>query len=411
MKTIFKNKPLIALDLGTTKFCLAMLTLTDAQEPCIKTVSVQASGMRRGMLSSFNEAKQALFKLTDIAEQEFDIDVNEVVVGIAGSHIHGRVIHEHFEKIDQKISYRTIANCQKVTKERHTEPEKEFLHLIPLSYQLDQREWTRSPVGLSANNLNIKYFGIESDKNYLRDVLRLCNECGLKIANLYAEPYASGSVVSTARAKKYGLVTADIGGGTTDGMIYYDGRPVKTFTVNIAGKLMTSDLAFGLGVSYEDAEALKLNYGILSQSHSISLTSKDNQQKIIKPNAIEQILKARIAELASFINKEIAESKNQMKSGLLLTGGGSEVKGIQNYMSKLLGLEVFKEKPAISKELFPISAKPGFDDTSFLSTKYATAVGLLHLYILDKLNSEHTKKNAFMERYFHKLYRWIKELA
>ena len=103
---------------------------------------------------------------------------------------------------------------------------------------------------------------IDADKSYVKDVIRLCNNCGLEVSNIFSEPFASSSVSVKDEQKQNGVVIADIGGGTTDGIIFQNGKPIDVFTVNIGGSLMTQDIAKGLNVNQELAETVKKEFGL-----------------------------------------------------------------------------------------------------------------------------------------------------
>ena len=302
---------LFALDLGTTKFCLATLESEHKKSPpTIKTLSVKAKGMRRGMLSDFAEAKRSLQQLITIGEREFKNPVTEVVVGIAGSHLKGETnISQLALSADTTVDRSVLNNLKKVSElKTPLNSEHGVLQSIPINYQLDERDPVDNPIGLSGSVISGKFFTIKGDKFYLKDVIRLCNECGLKVLRLYAEPVASASVILDDELKMTGTTMADIGGGTTDGIIFKGGKPVKIFTVNIGGKLMTSDLSIGLGISYDEAEEIKIKLGLnpnYEDLKNIENKWSENPDFIKK---VTTILGPRILELGHMIEEQIKRS-------------------------------------------------------------------------------------------------------
>ena len=128
------------------------------------------------------------------------------------------------------------------------------------------------------------FFLIDADKFYLKDIVDVCNESGLQVQRLYSEPFASASVTVPDAYKQLGVALADIGGGTTDGIVFKGGRPVGAFTVNVAGKLMTSDLAIGLSISPEEAEKIKIRFGIKPRpGDTAEVLDIRNQPKTVGP--------------------------------------------------------------------------------------------------------------------------------
>ena len=258
------SKKIFALDLGTTKFCLAMLKYDSSNKmPTIKTSTVPAQGMRRGMLVDMHAAKEALMNLIDIAEQNLKVDINQVVVGIAGSHLESQInpatlSHPHPTAITPGV----INKLKKQAREQGEDKNKIVIHTTPTVYKLDDYNQTPNPLGFSCNKLLCDYFIVKkAQKEYLADVVRLCNLCGIKVTRLYAEPYASASVIASSGAQKIGVAVTDIGGGTTDGMIFSEGHPKKIFTINVGGTTITNDLCIGLGISKRKQKESKPLWG------------------------------------------------------------------------------------------------------------------------------------------------------
>ena len=265
-----KHKELFALDLGTTKFCLATIRFdSETGEPVIKKTVVPAGGMSRGMLSNMQEAEIALNKLLDLAEKDFARDIREVVVGVAGSHLSGKIGRASHDLGGEVV--KNTDETEVLEKCKIASSGLEILHNIPLSFQIDDREHVDNAIGFSGDFLKCESFIIEADKNYLKDIIRLCNNCGISVQKLYAEPFASSCVTVPFNLKQAGVAIADIGGGTTDGIVFKNGKPIKLFTVNIAGRLITSDLSIGLQISDDDAKSIKHKFGLLNSEEPSKL--------------------------------------------------------------------------------------------------------------------------------------------
>ena len=202
------DNELFALDLGTTKFCLATIRFGDnTSTPTIKKTVVPSGGMHRGMLSNMREATEALNRLLDLAESDFARDIREVVVGVAGSHLTGKIGRATLDiggdVILKEDQFDIVEKCKSPS------DGMEILHNIPLSFQVDQREHVENPVGFSGDFLRCESFLIEADKNPFKDLIR--NNCGLSVQKLYAEPFASSCVTVPFSLKQAGVAIADIG--------------------------------------------------------------------------------------------------------------------------------------------------------------------------------------------------------
>ena len=268
--------------------------------------------MRRGMLSSFDEAQEALDKLIELGEQKFSSVIEDVVVGIAGSHLVSEVVSvECFHPHPSVINMQTIQGLELQAKNKNKNKEKEIIHIIPIRYCIDDRTQTKNPQRFNFNKLTGDFFIIKADKLYLLDIIRLCNHSGLRIRKLYAEPFASASIVLDNSTKEHGVAITDIGGGTTDGIIFQGGEPLKVFTLNIGGKIITNDLALGLGLSFAEAEHIKTTHGLISSEKNTYIQAKNihNNTSNINPQIIYNILGSRIAELSQLIKIEIQSQK------------------------------------------------------------------------------------------------------
>lgn len=399
---------IFALDLGTTKFCLGYLQFNrkDASVS-VDTVTVISQGMNRGMIADFYAAQKSLATLLDLAEKEFNCRIDRVCLGVSGTHLKsGFVTVQIPMDNDRIVKPRTLEKIKEhIRYENHSE-KRELIHISPYGYQIDDREWLINPIGFSGTNLGAKFFVIEADRYYLSDLVRLCNSCGIKVSSLVSEQYASSMVTVEAPRKELGVVLLDIGGGTTDGLVFMNGKPSKVFTVNIGGNLMTKDLSIGLGIPFDEAERIKVVAGLSKNDPGFSWDIRDVQGRDCKidPMQLFEILKARIAELAELVKKEIAPFKPLIQGGVILTGGGSEVLGISPIFQQILRMPVDKVDPVF---------KVFVDDSegSKLSSKYATVLGLLHQeYSSHRANLGMGIRIGPVGGSLQRLVNWVKEL-
>jgi cell division protein FtsA len=404
---------LFALDLGTTKFCLAaLLHGSNNEPPRIEIVSVDAQGMRRGMLANFEKASQALNSLLENAERQLGVDISRVVTGVAGSHLDGFKATASTYIDEEVISPNILLRLSSQVEQANRRDGKEILHTVPISYRIDNRESTNNPIGFSGKMLHGEFLMIFSDQHYLKDIVNLCNHCGLQVSNLYAEPFASSSVTLADKNKELGAAVADIGGGTTDGIVYQNGRPSGVFTVNVASLMMTNDLAIGLGISQEEAERAKIFFGLIAGEYSQSLEVKTltGHNRVVYWREVAEILAPRIKELTLHIVKELLPYKGMLAGGILLTGGGANVKGIGGYMSELIKIPVKRVNPVleIPQQLFQSSDKSNYYENS---TKFATSLGLLNLEISRHIEAQRKNKKTWPARYLSQFVNWLKELS
>lgn len=399
-----------ALDLGTTKFCIANLILPkNAEDPIeILTTCIPAEGMHRGMLADKDKAIKCLTKLVENFEKSYCSDVHKAIVGVAGCHLQGRTLRVTRSLPKKSVFPKDLLELNKQIEHENNSLKREILHTIPVSYAVDSRNKLENPLGLHGDTLSGDFFVIDAEKSYLRDIIDICNKSGLHVVKLYSEPLASSSVTLSDELKALGCSVLDIGGGTSDGLVYINGRPNHLYTINVAGKMMTNDLAIGLGISYRDAETLKLHLGLNNDHFPIEFQDIFGKTKAVFRSEALRILTPRIYELAILVGKELAPFKNYLKGGMILTGGASNVTGIIEIFTKYLGIPTTKIDPEL--KLFD-SRKSHHE---FQGPKYsgpmATTLGLIHLEASRLKLSNSDKILTKRSRYFGTIINWLKEL-
>lgn len=414
MHTAKLMKNIFALDLGTTKFCLATLREVPGREqPIVETISVPAEGMRRGMLANVQQAKVALQSLLETAEKQWQTDIGKVVVGVAGSHLQSRIVTASSQVEGATIAPKDLQKLIEKVEAQQISDTRELLHTVPIGYRIDDRETIEDPLGFSGRTLTGDFFLIDADKFYLKDIVEICNDTGLQVVRLYSEPFASASVTVPDSHKQLGVALGDIGGGTTDGIVFKNGRPMAAFTVNVAGKLMTSDIAIGLNIAPEDAEMAKIRFGLKPRvEDAVEVRDVRGQTRLLSGAQVTPILGARIHELCGLMMRELVRHRGTLGAGVLLTGGGADVKGIAEYFQSKMGVPVGKARPVFAAEAGTASiASEDAIAKSQHPTKHATVLGLLNLELGRMKETGRHRKNSWTSRYLGQLVNWIKELS
>ena len=404
---------LFSLDLGTTKFCMATLQELPGQSGySIATVSVPAGGMRRGMLANIEQAKVALRSLLELAEKEFGTDIGRVVVGVAGSHLRSRVVGSSRSLTGSVVTAQDILSLLEQVESDQPSEGRELLHTVPIGYRVDARESVDDPLGFRGSTLSGEFFLIDADKNYMKDIVDVCNDSGLQVVRLYSEPFASASVTVPDSFKQLGVAIADIGGGTTDGLVFKGGRPTFAFTVNVAGRLMTNDLAIGLSLSYEVAESVKLRFGIKPRlGDQMSVIDIRGEGRILGESHTSPVLLPRVQELCSLLARELSAYRGTLGAGLLLTGGGADVIGITDYFQSRLHIPVARARPMLSEDRSNSVTVEGALAQSPHPTRFATVIGLLNLEIGRLGDQEKSRKSSWTNRYLGQFFNWVRELS
>lgn len=389
-------KNLFALDLGTTKFCLAALCW-HGDKPKLEVVDIPADGMHLGMVSDIARAERCLGELIEKAEKQLNLSIEKVVVGVAGSHLRAYMATHSIPIGRQNCTYRHIQRMIDEVETKEENPFREILHCVPVAYKIDHREEIDNPLGFTGSQLTGRFFVIDSDKDYLKDLIKICNSNGLEVTRLYSEPFASASVSVDEESKQLGIAIADIGGGTTDGIIFQNGKPVHAFTINIAGSMMTKDVAIGLNLSFSEAEKVKHHFGLSFLKHQKEPSGTvDPMEK-----RVFIILGSRIHELGAHLANELKGFRGLLGGGILLTGGGAQVQEIDQFMADRFKVKVSTRQPHLTE------VRPKEDH---VNTRHATALGLLNLE-LGRHYSDKNREGSMSRRYLDHFVNWIRELS
>ena len=395
------TKETFALDLGTTKFCVAMPSQLKSASPQLDIVTTAAAGMKRGMLCDLKEAGEAVNRLIEQAEKRFNADIEKVAVGIAGTHLKGYHSSRTIDLESTTVSKDVLDQLESQIKRDHGNQHTQIIHVLPIHFHLADRREIENPIGLSGSKLTGDYFVVEADKYYLTDVVRLCNDCGLEVVQFMAEPFASSLVTAVESLRQLGVVVADIGGGTTDCMVHLGSRPSKIFTINVGGQLMTSDLSLGLGIAREEAEKLKTLWGLSYRGQGnrhIDISNAMGQNIRVSAADVFEILAPRALELGELILSGCGPSRSHLTAGIVLTGGSSQISGFSQFLNHELKINVQSIKPVISRS-----------SHIDVSTRYATISGIVQ-NILDT-DDNLQRETSFMSHYISPVMNWFRDLS
>lgn len=381
-----------AIDLGTSKFCIARVNPAafgvngvNPSAQVIDSLAVPARGTRRGMIVDFKSALDCLAGLVEQAESRWNCDIELAVVGVAGSHLRSHVAKGSIQlRPDQPITRDAVRKLnEQMVSAFASSPaatQRDLLDAVATGWQVDLRDPVEDPVGFSGATLSADFLMIDADKAYLRDVVRLVNAAGIRVTRLVSEPLASAHVCAGPEFRTLGCCVVDIGGGTSDGLVFAGGKPALAFSVPMAGFSLTTDLSVALNIPHREAERIKTIYGLAAPAAgSITVETVHGTQKQVSGDLVAQIMEARCRELTIAVARNLVPFKGKLGGGVLLTGGGSQLQGLPELMSASMKVPV--------KAINPRFVNPGAVATSAtrLAPKFATALGLLVLSMDENL--------------------------
>lgn len=398
---------IVAIDVGTTKICVLVgHKINEEQCEIIGIGKAPSIGLERGVIVDVAPAIQSIKTAIHEAELMAGITIESAAIGISGSHINARnstgMIPIKHGDIRAADIARVIAAAQAIPL---LEGEK-ILHVIPQLYTIDGHQTVRDPIGMHGVRLEAHVHIITGGVTSVQNLVRCCEAAGVKVHDVVLEPIASAEAVLSKDERELGVGMLDIGGGTADFAVYQKGAIRHTHIFSIAGNLFTNDIALCLRTTRAEAERIKKEYATVNLEkelfgYPITVKSVDGEQdKTITIQELSSIVSARADELFLLLHHELSKFRltQFMPAGLVITGGGSLLDGLDKQSEKILDIPT-----RIGKVKAPVTFHEELSNPS-----YATGYGLL-LYMLKKQKSEKTSElsGPIVNRIFWKMKSWI----
>ncbi|NIR49463.1 cell division protein FtsA [candidate division KSB1 bacterium] len=392
------------LDIGTTKIGAIIAEVDGSHmEPTIVGVGTSPSdGLRRGVVVNLDKTVRSIETALEEAEQMAGVQVNEVFAGIAGDHIrsiNGRgvvAVAGPNNEITQADVRRVIDAAKAVA----LPIDREILHILPQEFTVDDQHGIKDPVGMSGVRLEAEVHIVTGAITSAQNIYRSIGRADMRVLDLVLEPLASSYAVLGNDEKELGVIVMDLGGGTIDIAMFFEGCVRHTAVVGLGGKNVTNDIAIGLRTPVDQAEQIKINHG-----HAIHRDEDRNEtievpdvggrspRRISKAYLID-IIQPRMEEILSLAYREVKKSNyvHLMTSGLVLTGGGSMLNGTVELAEEIFDMPVKLGIPERFNGLRDLVRSP----------IHATGVGLIHYGIHHKFDA-----NDFLGHDEHGMFYWV----
>ena len=372
----------VGLDIGTTKIACIVGRKTDNGKIEILGMGKSPSvGVTRGVVSNIEKTVQSIRAAVEEAEAKSGIEINIVNVGIAGQHIksmqHRGMITRDITGSETEISQQDIDNLIEDMYKLVMKPGEEIIHVLPQEYIIDRQSGIKDPIGMAGVQLEANLHIIIGQIAAAKNIYKCVAKAGLEVAELILEPLASAAAVLSEEEKEAGVVLVDIGGGTTDVAIFHDGIIRHTAVIPFGGNVITEDIKEGCTIMHRQAELMKTKFGTAfphdSQENEIvcipGLRGRDPKEISIKN--LSHIINARISEMLEHVYYEIKNSGYEKKliGGIVLTGGGSQLKHITQLCEYITGMD--------SRIGYPNEHLSTNSNVNVTSPLFATGVGLV----------------------------------
>ncbi len=341
-----------AIDLGTTKIVTLVGKKTESGRFQIVAYSeVPSSGVNRGEVQNILQVVNAVQPLIEDVRRQSGVNFTEIYVGIAGQHIkcvENRADVIRNNSFDVEISEEEVLKLERSIYEIRMDPGEEILHVIPQTYNVDDKIGVSDPVGMLGKRLEANYHVVIGKTISAEHTERCISNIGLKLKKLILEPIASAAAVLTNDEKEAGVAMVDIGGGTTDVIVYYDNVVRHTAVIPFGGNAITHDIKEGCGVLLRQAEQMKVQFGscfgdLAAENKIITIPGISGREpREISFRMLARIIEARMEEIIGAVIYEIERSGylKKLNAGIVFTGGGSFINHLSQFVKYKTGLDV-----------------------------------------------------------------------
>ena len=369
------NEIIAGLDLGTTKVCAIVAEVTEDGLDVIGVGSVPSRGLRRGVVVNIESTVQAIRAAVEQAETMAGVDIRSVYAGISGSHVAG-MNKEGVAAVNAREVKRE--DVERVLEQARAIPlgsDREVLHVLPQEYIVDDQGGIREPVGMNGVRLQAQVHIVTAASSAVQNIRRCAERANLHVADVVLEPLASAEAVLESDEKEIGVALVDIGGGTSDIIVYVDGAVVHTSVIPVGGINVTNDIAHYFRTPIAEAERVKIKYGCASPSlvedgDQVEVPSVGGRAARSVPRAdLCSIIEPRVEEIFQQVAHVLEQGGygRHIASGVVVTGGTAQIEGLGPIAEQILGHQVRLGQPAGMGGLVDVVRGPS----------YATAVGLV----------------------------------
>lgn len=367
---------IVGLDIGTSKVVAIVGEVNHENKIDIVGIGSQPSrGLKKGVVVNIESTVHSIQRAIEEAELMAGCQINSVYAGIAGSHVRSLNSHGIVAIKDREVTVNDIERVIDAARAVAIPADQKILHILPQEFIIDGQEGIREPVGMSGVRLEAKVHLITGAVSAAQNIIKCVKRCGLEVDDVILEQLASSYSVLTEDEKDLGVCLVDIGGGTTDIAVFYEGAIRHTAVIPIAGDQVTNDIAVALRTPTQYAEEIKIKYAcalrqLANPEETIEVPSVGERppRKLSRLTLVD-VVEPRYAELMDLIQAELRRSgfEDLIAAGIVLTGGSAKMEGVIELAEEIFNMPVRLGVPQFISGLSDVVRNP----------IHSTGVGLL----------------------------------
>ncbi len=372
-----KDKYLVGLDIGSTKTCVLLAEFENDQVRFLALGAAESKGLRKGLIVNLDSTVSSIRRAVEVAEGVANVPIESAVIGVAGGHVRGVnsrggiTLGNRARDVERDDVRRAIDTARNIAMPE----DRGVIHVLPHEFLVDAQEGIRDPIGMIGQRLEANVHLVTSSMAATQNLVTAANKAGLLITDTVLEPLASAEACLTQDEKELGSCLLDIGGGSTDLVVFGGGVVRHSGTVAIGGDHFTNDLAVGLRTPIPEAEKIKHHHGCASSEYmrddgAIEIASVgDRPPRTIFARNLTDIIEPRAQELLTMVCDDLRRAglDRQIPAGLVLSGGGARLQGFAELAEQIFQLPVRIAEPRGMLDMPDTVAQPD----------YATVVGLV----------------------------------
>ena len=372
-----KDKYLVGLDIGSTKTSVLIAEIDGELLKFLALGAAESKGLRKGLIVNLDSTVSSIRRAVEEAESVANVPVEEALIGVAGSHVRGVnsrggiTLGPRARDIEREDVRRAVDAARNIS----LPEDREVLHVLPHEFIVDAQDGIRDAIGMVGQRLEVNVHVVTSSVAATQNLVTAANKAGILIGDTVLEPLASAEACLTQDERDLGCCLLDIGGGTTELILYGAGVVRHTGAIPVGGDHFTNDLAVGLRTPIPEAERIKRRYGcaasaFMKENGAIEIASVgDRPPRTVFAHMLTDIIEPRAMELLSLIRDDLQRAglDGQIPAGFVLAGGGARLRGLDELADRTFQLPVRVAEPKGLADLPEEVAQP----------EYATAIGLV----------------------------------
>jgi cell division protein FtsA len=401
-----------ALDIGTTKTCAVIGELSGdaSRRPGLKVLGVgqaKTSGMRREVVTHIEETTESVKRAMKEAELMAGVTVDRVYAGISGEHIQAFSSSGVVAVGGEEATASDVTRVHEVAQAVALPPDRELLHAIPQEYMVDHQGGIKDPIGMAGTRLEAEVYLVTSASASTTNIRKAVSRAGYRVQDLVLEPLASARAVLTEDEKEVGVAMVEMGGGTTDLAVFYEGKIRHIASLPFGGLTVTNDLVKGLSIPFAEAQKAKEQFGaafaqMVDPQETVELPGPSpGQRRHVARELIAHIVEQRLDEMYGLIQEELdaAGVLDKLGAGVVLTGGTTTLQGTVELAQQVFAAPVRAGRPG--------EGLSGLAESVALP-RFSTVAGLA-LYGVDRFQETGEGVSTLTSGLATKVIAWLKE--